>query len=93
MNTYLITFSSGSPSWKNSKWKITAESRHEALHKANLIHDEIDKWDINMITLSKSGATGVSEVDFLDLDDDHAQNRIKYLESIWNNKLNKLENC
>ena len=93
MNKYLITFSSGLPEWKHSKWRITADSRSEALHKANLMHDDTYGFDVTMITMSKVGATEVSEYEFRNLDIEDNQKRIQILERIWNNSKNKLENC
>ena len=93
MNTYLITFSSGNPEWQHSKWRITTESRHEALHKANLMHDDALGWDINMVTLSKSGTTDAHDDDFWNLDAKVMESHILFLERIWNQKFNKLENC
>lgn len=63
MNSYFITFNSGKPNWHNySKWYITAESRSTALHKANLIHDDTYKYEVNMMTVSKEGCTELTKV-------------------------------
>lgn len=96
MTKYYITFSSGKPKWISySKWSITAESRSEALHKANLMHDEFHGYDANMITISKDGASDLDEIvhHFLNLDSEEMQERILTLDRIWQQKYNKLENC
>lgn len=95
MTSYFITFSSGKPDWRNhSKWYITAESRSEALHKANLMHDDVHGYEANMITISKEGACDlVKDGFFCDLDSEEMQKRILILDRIWQQKFNRLENC
>lgn len=98
---YYITFNSGKPEWNNlSKWSITADSRSEALHKANLVHDEWFGYEVAMVTISKSDKHGLpcGDVDeivhhFKDLDAEELREEIEELDRIWQQKFNKLEDC
>lgn len=93
MTQYLITFSSGKPFWNHSKWKVSAETRSQALHKANLMHDKNHSWETNMITISKIGSTDAEISDFTDLDTSENQRQVEILDRIWQQKFNILEDC
>jgi hypothetical protein len=95
MTSYFITFSSGKPEWlSHSKWFITAESRSDALHRASLMHDFVYNYEVNMVTVSKDGATDLKKSSQVgNLDTDHARKHLEQLDRIWQQKFNTLENC
>ena len=92
MNRYCITFSSGTPEWKTTKWIIASETRSDAMHKALLMHNNSNEFDVNMVTLSKKGTTDIDLSGFIDLDLPEHRETLRFLESIWRQKFNKLEN-
>lgn len=102
MSTYLITFYfRQDEEWKQSKWKITDESRSNALHKANLMFNYYYSYppysgtedNVGMITMSKSGFnTEINESAFINLDDEYTQNKIQGLNKIWQQRFNRMEN-
>ena len=92
---YLVTFSSGAPLWKTSKWIVTAEEKSEAINLAMLMHDEhlrpeSDRWPVAMLTLSYQGANpSVDESQFTVVDPEYVDRLLR----IHLHGKERLENC
>lgn len=95
LKQYLVTFSSGAPEWKTSKWIVTAEEKSEAINFAMLMHDEHsrpeqDRWPVAMLTLSYRGANpSVDESQFTVVDPTHVDRLLR----IYLHGKERLENC
>ena len=91
----MVTFSTGAPEWKTSKWIITAEEKHQALNFAMLMHDssdrpEEDRWPVSMVTLSYRGSNpDIDENDFTVADPAY----VERLHRIYLHGKSRLENC
>lgn len=92
--TYLVTFygNNSKGMWTSSKWKVTAESRSQALHYSNLMHDNEYDWHVDMITISRLGFNNINPSNFTDLDRGAAREEIEVLDRIWQKKFDKMEN-
>ena len=92
---YLVTFSTGAPNWKTSKWKIIAEEKSEALNLAMLMHDDssrpaIDRWPVPMVTISYPGSNpSIDESEFTIVDPIYVDRLLR----IYLHSKEKLENC
>lgn len=91
--TYLVTFYGNDHRgmWVSTKWKVTAESRSQALHYSNLMHDNEYNWHVDMITMSRLGFNHVDVKSFTDLDKGAAREEIEVLDRIWQKKFDKME--
>jgi hypothetical protein len=92
---YLVTFSTGAPNWKTSKWKVFAGEKSEALNLAMLMHDdstrpEVDRWPVSMVTISYRGSNpSADEDEFTSVDPLYVDRLLR----IYLHGKEKLENC
>lgn len=87
---YLVTLSSGAPSWKTSKWIVAAEDKSSALNYALLLHDDKYGWTVAMVTLSYRGANPQADESLYEYANPE---RIEVLNRIREHSKEKLEDC
>ena len=75
---------------KISKWIVTAVDKSTALNYALLLHDDMYRWEVSMVTLSYRGVNpSANETEYTIAD----QKRIDRLNRIREHGFENLENC